>query len=82
MRSRLQQAGLIFIGILAGILISLNYSANAIKEAASPLPVEELRTFADVYNAVKSGYVEPVEDKKLIDSAVSGMLSGLDPHSA
>lgn len=82
MRSRLQQAGLIFFGILAGILISLNYSANAIKEAASPLPIEELRTFADVYNAVKSGYVEPVEDKKLIDSAVSGMLSGLDPHSA
>jgi carboxyl-terminal processing protease len=82
MRSRLQQAGLVFIGVLAGILISLNFSANADKEAASPLPVEELRTFADVFNAVKSGYVEPVEDKTLINNAVSGMLSGLDPHSA
>ncbi len=82
MRSRLQQAGLVFLGLLAGILISLNFSASANKEAASPLPVEELRTFADVFNAVKSGYVEPVEDKKLITHAVSGMLSGLDPHSA
>ncbi len=82
MRSRLQQAGLVFLGLLAGILISLNFSASANKEAASPLPVEELRTFADVFNAVKSGYVEPVEDKALITHAVSGMLSGLDPHSA
>ena len=47
-----------------------------------PLPVEELRAFADVFNAVKQGYVEPVEDKKLITQAISGMLAGLDPHSA
>jgi carboxyl-terminal processing protease len=82
MRSRLQQAGLVLVGLLAGILVSLNFSASANREAASPLPVEELRTFADVFNAVKNGYVEPVEDKKLITHAVSGMLSGLDPHSA
>jgi carboxyl-terminal processing protease len=82
MRSKLQQAGLVMFGLLAGILISLNFSAIANKEAGSPLPVEELRTFADVFNAIKSGYVEPVEDKKLITHAISGMLSNLDPHSA
>lgn len=83
MRSTLQQAGLIFIGLLAGILISVNYTAVAQKEgAASPLPVEELRTFADVFGAIKQGYVEPVEDKKLITYAISGMLANLDPHSA
>jgi carboxyl-terminal processing protease len=79
---RIKQASLVGVGVVAGVLISLNFSAIALKEAASPLPVEELRTLADVYSAIKNGYVEPVEDKKLINSAVSGMLSGLDPHSA
>lgn len=82
MRSKLKQAGLVVFGLLAGVLISLNLPAIADKESAAPLPVEELRTFADVFNAVKSGYVETVEDKKLITHAISGMLSNLDPHSA
>ncbi|THF62340.1 S41 family peptidase [Pseudothauera nasutitermitis] len=81
MRSKLQSVGLVFTGVLAGVLISLNFSANA-DRALAPLPVEELRAFADVFNAIKQGYVEPVEDKKLITHAISGMLSGLDPHSA
>jgi carboxyl-terminal processing protease len=82
MRSKLQQIGLVFIGLVAGILVSVHYSAVAQKEAAGPLPIEELRTFADVFGAIKQGYVEPVEDKKLITYAISGMLSNLDPHSA
>ncbi|WP_347247983.1 S41 family peptidase [Zoogloea sp.] len=83
MRSRLQQAGLVFTGLCAGVMISLNFSANADKVAAlAPLPVEELRNLADVFNAIKQGYVEPVDDKKLITHAISGMLSNLDPHSA
>ncbi len=81
MRIKLQQAGLVLFGLVAGIFISLNISAIAQKEAVAPLPIEELRTFADVFNAIKMGYVEPVEDKKLITQAVSGMLTGLDPHS-
>ncbi len=81
MRNKLQQAGLVLFGLVAGIFISLNISAIAQKEAVAPLPIEELRTFADVFNAIKMGYVEPVEDKKLITQAVSGMLTGLDPHS-
>lgn len=82
MGSKLQQAGLVFVGLVAGVLISVNYSAVAQKEAAAPLPIEELRTFADVFGAIKQGYVEPIEDKKLITYAISGMLSNLDPHSA
>ena len=81
MRNKLQQAGLVLFGLVAGIFLSLNYSAIAQKEAVAPLPIEELRTFADVFNAIKMGYVEPVEDKKLITQAISGMLTGLDPHS-
>ncbi|AWI80127.1 MAG: peptidase S41 [Betaproteobacteria bacterium HGW-Betaproteobacteria-13] len=80
--SKLKQFGLVMTGVVAGVMISLNFSANADKTALAPLPVEELRAFADVFNAIKQGYVEPVDDKKLVTHAISGMLSGLDPHSA
>ena len=65
MSTKVKQASLVFIGILAGILLSLNFSAVAQRESARyPLPVDELRAFADVFGAIKSGYVEPVDDKK------------------
>jgi carboxyl-terminal processing protease len=82
MSSKLQQIGLVATGLVAGVFLSLNFSASANKEAANSLPIEELRSFADVYSAIKQGYVEPVEDKKLITHAISGMLANLDPHSA
>ncbi len=83
MSSKLQQVGLVVSGLMVGILVSLNFSASAGKDAAtSALPIEELRSFADVYNAIKQGYVEPVTDKVLITHAISGMLANLDPHSA
>lgn len=79
--SRFKQFGLVFSGVCLGVLISLNYSANATRELPGTLPVEEVRNLADVFNAIKQYYVDPVEDKKLIADAVSGMVSGLDPHS-
>ena len=68
-------------GVLAGAALTLNLSAIADKEAETALPVEELRAFTDVFARIKSDYVEPVEDKKLITGAINGMLAGLDPHS-
>ena len=68
-------------GFIAGALISLNFPAMAEKDVKPGLPIDELRTFAEVYSAIKQGYVEPVEDKKMISNAISGMLSNLDPHS-
>jgi carboxyl-terminal processing protease len=83
MRNKLHHVGLIALGILVGVAISLNYSAVAQKEAAfAPLPIEELRAFTEVFGRVKSDYVESVDDKKLITQAINGMLTGLDPHSA
>ncbi len=83
MKSKLQKVALVVLGAVAGVLLSLNFSAIAQKEGArSPLPVEELRSFAEVFGAIKTNYVEPVEDKKLISEAINGMLTGLDPHSA
>ena len=81
MRSTFQKFGLIGSGVLIGILISLNFSALAEKISSSQLPIDDLRVFAEVFGKVKSDYVETVEDKKLINEALTGMLSGLDPHS-
>ncbi|HTS54902.1 MAG TPA: PDZ domain-containing protein, partial [Burkholderiales bacterium] len=81
MRTRLQQLALITLGAILGVLITLNFSAVA-EKSAGPLPIEDLRAFTEVFGRVKSDYVEPVDDKKLISEAINGMLSGLDPHSA
>ena len=82
MRSKLSQIGLIVVGVLLGVLISLNFSAVAQRDASKTLPIEELRAFTEVFGRVKSDYVDQVDDKKLITEAINGMLTGLDPHSA
>ena len=53
--------------------------------AAAPsevLPLEDLRTFAEVLERIKTAYVEPIDDKTLFENAIKGMLSNLDPHSS
>lgn len=50
-------------------------------ENAPKVPLEEIRRYVAVFNAVKEAYVEPVEDKKLMQSAIRGLLLDLDPHS-
>ena len=81
MRSKFEKVTLIFIGSLLGILISVNLPVFADKTKSSDLPIEDLRTFAEVFGKIKTDYVEVVEDKKLLSEALTGMLSGLDPHS-
>ena len=67
----------------AGMTIySSVFAGNEKTTAASPLPLEDLRAFTEVFGRVKSDYVEPVEDKDLLEHAIKGMLSGLDPHSS
>ena len=77
---KLRSIGLVSLGLMAGILLSLGISAVA--QRGTALPLDELRQFSNVFAAIKNNYVEPVTDKKLIDGAISGMLSDLDPHSA
>jgi len=78
----------LFIGMFVGAAIILDMGVLAerdpgtTKDAATPLPLDELRTFTEVFSRIKSDYVEPVQDKKLLEDAVQGMLAGLDPHSA
>ena len=82
MNRKLKNFGLIASGALAGVLISVAISAIAQREPRATLPLDDLRQFSDVFGAIKKNYVEPVEDRKLFTSAISGMLAGLDPHSS
>lgn len=85
MHNFVKKLSLILFGVTAGVMISLNFSAGAdkaLKAELPPLPIEELRAFTQVFGRIKSDYVEPVDDKKLITEAINGMLVGLDPHSA
>ncbi len=78
----LKNSGLIGIGAIAGIAISMQFSAIAQKPVEQGMPLDELRQLADVYGLIKTDYVEPVQDKKLLTEAISGMVASLDPHSA
>ena len=76
------------LGIMLGVFMGLCGSVFAQRDKADvttdteALPYEDLRTFTEIFGRIKRDYVEPVSDKKLLEDAVRGMLSGLDPHSA
>jgi carboxyl-terminal processing protease len=73
----------LMLGLGLGVSLSIGQGVFAEREnVRAPLPLEELRTFTDVFASIKNNYVESVDDKDLIDNAVRGMLSGLDPHSS
>ena len=69
-------------GILLGLSLAVGHSVYALKDNEKQIPFEELQAFTEVFAKVKSDYVETVDDKKLIEDAIRGMLDGLDPHSA
>ena len=73
------------LGLVLGLFLAIGNGVLAQREeaaVASPLPLEELHTFTEVFAKIKSDYVEPVSDKTLLEYAIRGMLSGLDPHSS
>jgi carboxyl-terminal processing protease len=81
MGQKLKTAGWISIGVVAGALTTVQLQAVA-RAGLAPLPLEELQQLANVFGMIKTDYVEPVDEKKLISDAISGMVSSLDPHSA
>jgi len=77
---RMKKIAWLGAGALAGGALTLSLQSFA-DNAPTTLPLNELRTFAEVFGRIKQDYVDPVDDKKLITEAIKGMLSGLDPHS-
>ncbi len=84
MQVRTRHSFILLFGVLIGISLAIAHGVFAAREEAAQakLPLSELRTFVEILNRVKSDYVEPVEDEKLLENSIRGMLDGLDPHSA
>ena len=83
MTDRLQSAFALGLGALilwATFQVEASFAEAA--EGAEALPLDELRAFAEVFGRIKEEYVEGVDDKALLEDAIRGMLSGLDPHSS
>lgn len=70
------------VSLCSNVLAQKNAPASPKVEELQTLPFDELRTFTEIFGRIKQDYVEPVSDKKLLEDAIRGMLSGLDPHSS
>ena len=87
MASTTRKLLLVLAGALLGATLTLAHTVLAEREesgavATEQLPLDQLRTFTDVFTRIKENYVEQVEDDQLLEYAIRGMLNGLDPHSA
>ena len=80
MGAKLKVAGWLAVGAITGALATMQMQATA-RNGVGQLPIEELQQLAAVFGMVKTDYVEPVDEKKLIGDAIGGMVAGLDPHS-
>jgi carboxyl-terminal processing protease len=84
----MRKTSLLFLGALAGVLVTLMLTqpyalvAGSAARAAVSDTYRELNLFGDVFERVRADYVERPEDSKLVESAINGMLAGLDPHSS
>lgn len=82
-RQRLRN-GLPALALMAIVACSSLFAQTeiAIEEPEkTPIPLTQIRTFAEIFTRIKLNYVEPISDEKLLEYAVEGMLNGLDPHS-
>ena len=84
----MRKACLIFLGAVAGVGLTLQatqphtaFVASSAKAAAAD-SYRQLNLFGDVFERVRADYVEKPDDSKLVESAINGMLAGLDPHSS
>lgn len=74
---------LVVAGVVLGVTLTLGHSVVGARDTSSDvLPLDQLRTFSDVFARIKRNYVEDVSDEDLLEHAIRGMLSGLDPHSS
>lgn len=68
--------------VSCGLLLSvLPISADVVDQAPSNVPLEEIQTFVNVFETIRQGYVEELSDKQILQKALKGMVSALDPHS-
>ena len=74
----------IFFALLVWVFLAI-FNLNAeenLGEAATRLPINEINNFTQVFEQIRTGYVKEITDTELLESAIEGMLSNLDPHSS
>jgi carboxyl-terminal processing protease len=77
----LKAAGWVGTGLVSGVLIAASVQSFASKPDTGAIPTAEIQQLASVFEYIKNAYVEPVDEKKLIQDAIAGMVGGLDAHS-
>ena len=82
MKSLTRTISWVLLGGAIGVFLATGQGVFADRNGEGTLPLEDLRTFTEVFAKIKNDFVEPVEDKALLENAIRGMLAGLDPHSA
>ena len=82
MTVKTRSAMLVLLGAAVGGSLAVGQGVFAKNDPANTLPLEQMRTFSDVFERIKNDYVEEVSDDELLEYAIRGMLDGLDPHSA
>ena len=85
MRTPIRQSLILGAGLLLGVMLAVGHGVLAERDTGSRqvegLPLEDIRALSEVFGKIKQNYVEDVEDKTLLENAIRGMLTGLDPHS-
>lgn len=83
MKSFTRNTLLVTLGLLTGVMLAIGVGVRAERETqqARSIPVEDIRSLSEVFGKIKDNYVEEVTDKALLENAIRGMLTGLDPHS-
>ncbi|MCI0401114.1 MAG: S41 family peptidase [Gammaproteobacteria bacterium] len=83
MKSVARNILILILGVFLGVQIAIGQgdAETGAKGDTKALPLDDLRTFTEVFAKIKSDYVEPVSDSDLLQNAIRGMLAGLDPHS-
>ncbi len=84
MKTKARDLLILLTGLILGISLAVERTVLAEREEglAAPLPLDELRAFSDVFSKIKKSYVEEVSDEDLLNKAIQGMVSSLDPHSS
>ena len=82
MKSLARSISWLLAGGAIGVFLAVGQGVFAERSAEGTLPLEDLRTFTEVFARIKNDYVEPIDDTTLLENAIRGMLTGLDPHSA
>lgn len=86
MKSMTRNTFILGLGLLLGVMLALGQGVLADKDnaksALQTIPLEDIRSLSEVFGKIKQNYVEDIEDKTLLENAIRGLLSGLDPHSA